>query len=79
MCKLHAYKKRMNIGTNFFFLGVIFRNYVEYREMLSIIFSQKILSGRLLLVNKKNSFSSGFKLKSLTTFYIEFVVKMMLT
>ena len=77
MCKLHAYKKRMNIGTIFFFWGVIFRNYIEYREMLSIIFSQKILSGRLLLDNKKNNFSNKFKLKPLTTSYIEFVVKMM--
>ena len=75
MCKLHAYKKRMNIGTIFFFfLGVIFRNYIEYREMLSIIFSQKISTRRLLLVNKKKSFSSGFKLKPLTTSYIEFVI-----
>ena len=45
-----------------------------------ITFSQQILSGKLLLTiidRQKNNFSGGFKLELVTTYPIEFVIKML--
>ena len=45
-----------------------------------ITFSQQILYGRLLLVvtsGKKSNLSCKFKLEPITTYYLEFVVKVL--
>ena len=43
-----------------------------------IIFSQQILNNKLLLtiiVGQKNNFNDGFKLESMTTLHLRFIVK----
>ena len=52
-----------------------------YIYNIFIILIQQILSGRLLLTiicEQKNNFSDEFKLKSITSYYLKFVVKILL-
>ena len=59
-------------------------NYLKFKKYyihnIFTILSQQILSGKLLLTiidRKKNNFSGGFKLESVTTYPVKFIIKML--
>ena len=53
---------------------------MKKRNVISIIFSQQILSGMLLLViinEQKSTLNDRFKLELITTYHIRFIVKIL--
>ena len=68
---------RLRIILFFFFLRERLRIILK-REMLCLsIFSQQIFCSLLLLIDKKNNFSSVFKLELIIIYFIKFVIKIM--
>ena len=54
--------------------------YTEKLYLISTIFSQQMLSDRLLLAvtgKQSNNFSSEFKLEPITTYHLKFVIKLL--
>ena len=69
--KLHAFLHK--ISTFIYF-------YTKKLYLISTIFSQQMLSDRLLLAvtgKQSNNFSSEFKLEPITTYHLKFVIKLL--